>query len=545
MDDDTLTPEDKAELSEAAAKRLEFSTVTIGLILFMIGIAVGFPLAVIGTSFLTENAGILVSIILTLAGVIALLGTLILLFRRRILQFLFNVSATQLELFSRPLSETARSIMDKNPASAINSAEELTRLLLARWTWISTRRWLIGSLTGLIASLAALAGTALLFRQNELIAIQTTRLEQQNDLLVTQIELGEAQRTAGIVQGLLEIGDKLSQETEALKNDGRPGAFFKLDELTNGIRARIIAATQSARPYRYLQTSLVNANDTNALNMLAMSRRPEILRNPELVAELAGRRNRGILREYPVSPERGVILSMLYSAGILETELLSFFGADFSYSEVAIDTLNLMTFRFARLRFSSFEHMALNSVTFGGASLDKARFRNSVLTKCDFSSIPSDKVEPPYRGDPGMAYMPTTMAGVDFTDAVVLDADFTNVHALAMNFDGALVSNTTFNGADIGGSTFRNAILVSPDFTGAGLQSVDFDGAIVFGADFLEKAMSQAQEGTFKPERFEMAEITFGEVETHPRAVQIFSVPEELISGQKPFRIKRVKPFGE
>ena len=148
MDDDILTPEDKAELSEAAAKRLEFSTVTIGLILFMIGIAVGFPLAVIGTSFLTENAGILVSIILTLAGVIALMGTLILLFRRRILQFLFNVSATQLELFSRPLSETARSIMDKNPASAINSAEELTRLLLARWTWISTRRWLIGSLTG-------------------------------------------------------------------------------------------------------------------------------------------------------------------------------------------------------------------------------------------------------------------------------------------------------------------------------------------------------------------------------------------------------------
>lgn len=544
MTHEDIPEEDLAERRDSATQKLEFGTLGIGLILFVMGLAVGFPLAMIGTSFLTDNAGLIVAIVLTIAIFVGLTGAIILLFRKKILSFLFNLSTSQLDQFSKPLSETARNIMDRKADAAVDSAEELTKLLLARWTWLATRRWLIGSLTGLIAALAALAGTTLLFRQNELLAIQLVRLDQQNELLATQIELGEAQRSAGILPGLLDIGDKLAQETETLKDDGRPAPFFQLTELSDGIRARIIAATQSTRPYRYLKTSAIDPNDIDSLNRLAMARRPEIIGDPKIVTELEALKNESALLDRPTSPERGVILSMLYGSGVLETELLSFYGADFAFAEVTIGTLNVMSFQFARLRFSSFRRIALNSIPFGGAELDHASFHGSVLTNCVFSGIASSDIKPPYSGDASVPVMRTNMAGTVFTDTVVMNTKFAHVNGLGMNFDGALLSEADFTGASIGGTTFVNAVLVAPVFSGAYLNSVDFDGAITFEEDFLDRIAAEAAPGSFVKDRFALEEISRNDVDQHPLAIQMFAVPEALVADKKIYRVNRVEPFG-
>lgn len=543
MEQDIPTDEETAELRDTTTNRREFGALGIGLILFIMGLAVGFPLAIIGTSFLTENAGLIVAIVLTITMLIALTGAIILLFRKKILSFLFNLSATQLDQFSKPLSETARHIVDRQPAEAVNSAEELTRLLLARWTWIATRRWLIGSLTGLIAALAALAGTALLFRQNELLAIQLDRLDQQNELLTTQIELGEAQRSAGILPGLLDIGDQLAQETDLLGADDKAGPPFRLEDLTDGLRARIIAASQSARPYRYLQTSAVDPNDVDGLNRLALSRRPEILTNPETAAEIEQMKSDSALLKRPTSPERGVILSMLYGSGVFETELLSFYGADFAFAEVRIGTLNLMSFQFAKLRFSTFQRLALNSVEFGASELDHASFRSAVITKTSFSGLTADAVKPPYRSEPGIDVLPTNMAGADFTEAAITGSGFRSVNGIGMIFDDALLSEADFSGASIGGSTFLNALLVAPRFEGAFLNAVDFDGAIVFDPAFLDTLEEVAFQGTFRKSRFSIEPISTDELMAHPNAHQLFLVPETLIADKTPHRITRTEPW--
>ncbi len=543
MDQDIPSDEETAELRDTTATTREFGTLGIGLILFVMGLAIGFPLAVIGTSFLTENAGMIVAVVLTVTLIIALVGALILLFRKKILTFLFNLSSAQLEQFSKPLSATARHIVDREPSAAMDSAEELTRLLLARWTWVATRRWLIGSLTGLIAALAALAGTALLFRQNELLAIQLDRLDQQNALLTTQIELGEAQRSAGILPGLLDIGDELAQETVALKADGRQAPVFELDELTDGLRARIIAASQSARPYRYLQTSAVDPYDVNGLNQLALARRPEIVKDADLAAKLADLKQDSALLNKPTSPERGVILSMLYGSGVYETELLSFYGADFAFAEVRIGTLNLMSFQFARLRFSSFQRLALNSVDFGGAELDHATFFSSVLANCSFSGLTAEKIKPPYGADPDVPVLRTNMAGTSFSNAVVIGSGFQKVNAIGMIFDNAILADTDFSGAGIGGSTFHNTILAGVSFKDALLTAVDFDGAIVFDGEFLDKLESEVAPGTFTKDRFAIEPVTQEVLASHPNSHHFYRIPPSLIEGKTPYRIKLIRPW--
>ena len=454
MTDQFERDESNTDLQDVTTRSIEFGSLGIGLILFVLGVAIGFPLAMIGTSFLTDNAGAIVAVVITVTVIITLFGAVLLMFRRHILSYLFNITTDQLEQFSRPLSQTARHIVDRQAGEAVNSAEELTKLLLARWTWVATRRWLIGSLTGLLAALAALAGTALLFRQNELLETQLVRLDQQNGLLTTQIELGEAQRSAGIIPELLNIGEQLADETETLKQDGRPAAQFNLIELSNGLRGRVIAASQATRPYRYLKTSAVDSLDTGALQKLAISRRPEIIADAAVAAELEALRNDSSLHDRPTSPERGILLAMLFGAGVYETEQLTFFGADFAFAEVRIPTLNVMTFQFARLRFATFDLMALNALQFGGAELDHARFRKSVIKDTSFAGLTEKEVKPPYAADPSLPVFRTNLAGADFVQAQIYSSRFDSINGLAMNFDDALISETSFKDASIGGSTF-------------------------------------------------------------------------------------------
>lgn len=528
---------------DGSGRKIELGPLGVGLVLFFLGIIVGFPLAIIGSTFLTENAGIIVAVVLTVAIILGVLGAALILFRRRILSYLFSVSTAKLEEFSKPLSDTARHILERESSAAIASAEQLTRLAFARWAWIATRRWLVASLTGLLAALAALAGTALLFRQNEILTIQLTRLEQQNSLLASQIGLGEAQRSAEILTGLLDIGAQLAQETEVLLKDGRPQPVFKIEELSNGLRARIVAATHAVRPYRYLKNATVDPRDIDGINRAALARRPEILADPKAIDGIDRSAFANSLIDRPVSPERGMIVTLLFNSGIYETERLSFENADFAYADIRASVISEMSFRFARLRFSDFSRLQLNTLKFGAAELDHARFRHAVLRACDFSGIPFYQDVHPYKGDPSLPIQRTNLTGADFSDSILLDTAFASINGLAMNFDRAILSEANFDDASISGTTFRNTVLVASSFEGASLKAVDFDGAIVFEADFLSRLSREARTGTFKADRYVVEPLSQPDFDAHPRAPQFFSVPQHLIAGKSAYRIKRVGGF--
>ena len=92
----------KDEEQEKAPRHRDSEPFGLGLVLFVLGICVGFPLAVIGSDFLTRNAGLIITFILIFVTFFGLLGITLLMLRRRILGYLFNLSATTLEQFAKP-----------------------------------------------------------------------------------------------------------------------------------------------------------------------------------------------------------------------------------------------------------------------------------------------------------------------------------------------------------------------------------------------------------------------------------------------------------
>ncbi len=539
---------DAAPLGEAgASNRAGF-----GFILFLLGVAVGAPFAVFFPDFLSENGRGIVLLILGAMLFVLLVFAVVFILREPIWRFIFRRGEIELARFAGPLADVARAAAEKRVPEATEAARTFAEIALARYAWVTTRRWLVASITGLVAAIAALAGSALHFEQNrllryqsELLTEQNGRIGEQNRLLEAQIALTEAERSASIVPELLSIGEKLGEETSALMKDGRPGAVFFLNEFSDALTNRIIAATLAARPYRYLRSSAIDTRDNNTITQSALARRndlPSAVTSSPLAAFGGAQRTELIDRD--LSPERGQIISMLYNSGIYQTERLSFRGADFSYAEVRLPTVGLMSFRHASLNFADFSWSRMRQANFGAAFLQQARMRNAVVDRCDFAGIARDRLEPPYASDNALDMMHTQMAGADFTRSVIAGSTFADVQGLAMNFDETVVAQTDFSRASIAGSTFRGAMIIASNFTGTDLKSVDLDGAIVFEFDFLDKLAKDAAAGTFVRDRFALEPANPVEAANHPGWIEMGNhVPEALFDGRQAWRVKRVGEF--
>ena len=145
----------------------------LGLLIFVFGMLAGLLAAFSGLQYAERAGATILLVFLIVLVFVAAFGVMIYVFRKPILQRLFGYASTEVELFARPLSAVAKGAVDRDPVTATDAARELVQLSLARWAWLSTRRWIIGSLTALIAAMAALAGTVLLFNQNELLREQS------------------------------------------------------------------------------------------------------------------------------------------------------------------------------------------------------------------------------------------------------------------------------------------------------------------------------------------------------------------------------------
>lgn len=129
-----------------------------------------------------------------------------------ILFFGFGHAEVALEQIADPLARIADRAIDRDPGGATSAARDLVSPVLARYAWISTRKWIIAALTGLIAAMAALAGTALHFKQNQLTATQidllreqNARIQEQTQLIQTDVQLAEAARNAALAVEIIQI----------------------------------------------------------------------------------------------------------------------------------------------------------------------------------------------------------------------------------------------------------------------------------------------------------------------------------------------------
>ncbi len=269
------------------------------LLIFGFGTAAGVLLAFTGAGFIEDSGGLVVTVFLSALLVVAGLGGLIFAFRRPILRRLFGYADTQVELFADPLSRVATGTLARDAEAATAAARDLVALGLARYSWLAARRWVIASLTALIAAMAALAGTALLFKQNALLQVQTELLSQQNDkieaqgiLLAQDVQLAEAQRNAQLAVEITGIAALIGQATEdaaarfraeapdlAAAQDPYDGMVNVLDPVTDLDRSlvlRIVSASRAARPYRFLDQGLRPDDPDDKLRVAFQRRRDDL-----------------------------------------------------------------------------------------------------------------------------------------------------------------------------------------------------------------------------------------------------------------------------
>lgn len=575
-----MAESENAKARIAAVGRLPMA---FGLVMFGFGLAGGFLLTFSGYG-LEDSAELIVTMFLGLILVLCVVGAILYLFRKPLMRRAFGVADSQLELFATPLARVAEGAAERDPTGTIAAARELAQLSFARYAWLSTRRWLLATLTGLIAAMAALSGTALLFKQNQhleeqvglmkiqntaiarqldVAELQTDRVAEQNALLATQVELAEAARNAEIAVEITNIagllGQALSRRNARDRADGIEGpddpwaAFVPvMDPVTDidqSLLMRIVSASRASKPYRFLQPLYV-ARDTGSKIRQALKRRPDLFaNNPQLSAQMNEGRDVDAqsLIDLPASPERAQLLEAMINSGLRALEVFNFYGLDLSFAHANDLRLFAVSMQGAQMSYASLARAELIEVDLRGASLENARLTSANIRDSRFGSVLGDEANGPYRRDGD--FFPSFLAGTSFEDALIRDTTFDATRAVAVSFDGATLQDVSFAFAGLNAGTFRDAVILSADFTGAGLRSVDFDGAFVLRPDFLDMLTEVAEPDSFRADRYEIEERPVADLMAalSTGALAIYDTPQQIadLAGGSftVWRIRRVADF--
>jgi len=459
-------------------------SVAFALFFFAFGIAAGFLLAFTGLGFLEDSAGVIAGVFLGTILITAVVGMVLLLFRRRILRALFGMAEVQVEHLAGPLAGVAQGVALRDPEAAVGSANRLIRAVMARYAWLSTRRWIMTSLTALIAAMAALAGTALLFKQNGLLgqqmvlmAEQNRRIAQQNALLEQQSELAEAARNAGLASEVSVVVGLLGEATDSLAEGGR----LDTADLPRSLVFRLIDLSQRLRPYRFLDPGINAANDDDH-GQIAMRQRRAVLASAwERIATENGWSGEPApidLIDRAASPERGQLLRAMLASGIHDfTGLIAGrLNLEFAYGP----RLNIEDAVMQRVEmpFGDLSHAQMHGVDLRGARLPNIRFRGADLQDVTFAGLPG---------------VETDLVGADFSGAALTGCAFSRAFAMAAVFEDALLIGVDFRDVGLAAASLRNAVLIAPRWEGALLAYADLDGAYVFGADPLAEIAAATQ----------------------------------------------------
>jgi hypothetical protein len=551
------------KLSPTNIDRREDTPAGMSLIVFFFGLGAGLLAAFFWADIVGESLSTVFSIFVIAMLVLGGIVSLVLYYRKRLITYLFDVTQTHLSSFAEPLEDVTRYAMKKDAEGATTAARRLVQLSLARYAWIATRRWIVASLTALIAAMAALGGTTLLYRQNQLLAAQSVllkgqnqRLDEQNRMINMDINLAEAARNAELVVEISRIGGELATVVNKISREEQPADLDKgastvavipqpARDIEPGLVARIVATSMAVRPYRFLSRK-ADPRDYGERLRTAIERRTDLPLTLKKMGQQFGWQERQKITNLisrPASPERGQLLAVMLKAGIRQTEWFSFHGLDLSYAKVEADLISLASFHQARLAFADFSYTIIGGSNFGGAILDNAWFKKSIIFDTSFAAVAGDKIPEPYKKSEDPAA--TRLAGADFSNSALIKTRFDGASMTAARFDDAVLSDVSFANAIIATSTFYNTVLINPDFSGTQLQSVDFDETIVFDKDFIMTLGKIAHPGTFKPARFKVEPIPIDEVYKNAAAFAQIGVriDAKKVEDKQAYRIKRVAPF--
>ena len=141
----------------------------------------GVPVALYTIYYFAESIHHIAVLALLVIIVVSILGVTIVRYKNYILSHLKNKTTQFVRDISRPLSESIENFVDGKTHDGSERLEEFIRSLATHYTWIHTRRWIMTIATALLLGFAGLVGSALLKKQNDLIARQNEYFREQNE----------------------------------------------------------------------------------------------------------------------------------------------------------------------------------------------------------------------------------------------------------------------------------------------------------------------------------------------------------------------------
>ncbi len=377
------------------------------IIALVIGILLGAIIGQMGLNALQEKLSTLIRGFIWLIILFALLTFWIVQNKESILKRLFRVSDTDLGELNNVAQSLLFNTIEKDYPAARRDLTVLFRRASAWVAWMNFRRWIVVVFQSLFVGLGGLLGTVMLYNQNKLLVQQNQLLNQQNIRLDQQTYLQEAERRSSLVFLMGNILDAVNQE---LKEDvGIKG----VRDITPQLIGRIIALSNSLRPYRYL------GNDSL------------------------------VLRE--LSPERGFLLFSIASSEIDQRSLRKIYrSADFSFSDLKGAVLSGEFLAGINLTGADLNHAQLDEADLSGARLSEAELTEAVLARANLrdARLRNANLYKTYFESADLRH--ANLSGANMQYANLAGANLENTHMsytdmFRANLSGATLVNTTLN----------------------------------------------------------------------------------------------------
>lgn len=347
---------------------------------FLLGLLLGVPLFFFGLKYASDHFTTITTVTICTIVVLCLLGLIISLFKDRIIKRIYNVASTEIESFGKPLQGFVTSLVNQDKDIALEHSDDFLRRFLARYSWVTTRRWILATILSVLIAFTGFAGSALLYEQNSLLESQNEKLDAQTGLLNQQNMLAEASRRSALIFELTDILNELDEEIDLAEI-----------ETTAAISAELDRGTMQRSDYKN--------DDTNDSNLRPHHNRRSI-GTPRKLFRVSGRLTGRIvalsraLRPYtyldsdgneipePLSPERGqLLLSLVYSGVDMEDinhEVPWFYqadleGANLSKQDLTHTKLQGANLKDADLSGAILEYVRLDNADLRGTNLFEAK----------------------------------------------------------------------------------------------------------------------------------------------------------------------------
>ncbi len=293
--------------------------------------------------------------------------------------------------------------------------EGFTNAVTALFTFILKRQWVV-VITSSLAAIMSIITIIIALKSNSLLEDQNVKIDYQNNRVVQQNQLLEADRRSSLVFLFNNIMDALDKELKEpvsnidllVENKSIKGKISKQ------LSGRIISLSKRLMPYKIYDYS------TDSLSVL-------------------------------VSPERGQLLINLLEANLDTVSLSHIYGkGDFSYAQLNDYTTESLYLKGINLSHASWKNSTIVNANFNSANLTKAKLQGTTFARVEFQGA--------------------TLDSVNLMHGSILNCQCANLKLI-----GANLTNTALAGSDL-----RNASLVGAKLDSTRLLTSDLSGMLFY-----------------------------------------------------------------